>query len=76
MTTTPTITMSMPIMAVGDRGRMPFEFNDVDRQPVLCLQRDGRATYSSMAAHVGMSHAAVRARVQRLSGLILRSRPA
>lgn len=40
--------------------------DDVDRQLVLELQHDGRASYARLADLVGMSQAAVRARVQRL----------
>jgi Lrp/AsnC family transcriptional regulator for asnA, asnC and gidA len=38
----------------------------IDRQLVVALQHDGRASYASLAEVVGMSQAGVRARVQRL----------
>lgn len=38
----------------------------VSRTIVELLQRDGRKSYASIAAHVGLSEAAVRQRVQRL----------
>jgi Lrp/AsnC family transcriptional regulator for asnA, asnC and gidA len=40
--------------------------DDIDRQLVLELQHDGRASYARLAEVVGMSQAAVRSRVQRL----------
>jgi Lrp/AsnC family transcriptional regulator for asnA, asnC and gidA len=40
--------------------------DDIDRQLVLALQRDGRSSYARLAEIVGMSQAAVRTRVQRL----------
>ena len=49
-------------MESGTRPRL----DAVDRQLVLALQRDGRASYASLAAAVGMSQAGVRTRVQRL----------
>jgi Lrp/AsnC family transcriptional regulator for asnA, asnC and gidA len=47
---------------MGDGAR----FDDIDRDLVLALQRDGRSSYASLASQVGMSQAAVRSRVQRL----------
>ncbi len=44
----------------------PADLDDIDRQLVGLLIRDGRATYTSLAPAVGLSHTAVRARVQRL----------
>ncbi|MEY2570693.1 MAG: Lrp/AsnC family transcriptional regulator, regulator for asnA, asnC and gidA [Acidimicrobiaceae bacterium] len=44
----------------------PVSFDEVDRKLVLELQHDGRASYAALAESVGMSQAAVRARVQRL----------
>lgn len=42
------------------------DFDSIDRELVVALQHDGRATYARLAAVVGMSQAGVRARVQRL----------
>jgi Lrp/AsnC family transcriptional regulator, regulator for asnA, asnC and gidA len=42
--------------------------DDVDRALVVALQHDGRASYATLARQVGLSEAAVRARVQRLLG--------
>jgi Lrp/AsnC family transcriptional regulator for asnA, asnC and gidA len=41
-------------------------FDAIDRQLVVALQHDGRASYASLAEIVGMSQAGVRVRVQRL----------
>jgi Lrp/AsnC family transcriptional regulator for asnA, asnC and gidA len=41
-------------------------FDAIDRELVVALQHDGRASYASLAEKVGMSQAAVRVRVQRL----------
>jgi len=53
---------------VGDshRGEARPRFDDIDRDLVVALQKDGRASYARLAALVGMSQAGVRARVQRL----------
>ena len=40
--------------------------DDIDRQLVGALQRDGRASYADLAELVGLSPAATRQRVQRL----------
>lgn len=42
--------------------------DDLDRALVVALQADGRASYATLAREVGLSEAAVRARVQRLLG--------
>ena len=44
----------------------PPRVDEVDRQLVFALQRDGRASYARLAEEVGMSQAGVRTRVQRL----------
>ncbi|HZQ83839.1 MAG TPA: Lrp/AsnC family transcriptional regulator [Acidimicrobiales bacterium] len=41
-------------------------FDAIDRELVIALQHDGRASYAALAETVGMSQAGVRARVQRL----------
>jgi DNA-binding Lrp family transcriptional regulator len=46
--------------------RPPADLDDVDRSLIGLLIGDGRATYTSLAPIVGLSHTAVRARVQRL----------
>jgi Lrp/AsnC family transcriptional regulator for asnA, asnC and gidA len=40
--------------------------DDIDRQLVEALQKDGRASYADLAEMVGLSPAATRMRVQRL----------
>jgi Lrp/AsnC family transcriptional regulator for asnA, asnC and gidA len=42
------------------------DLDDADKALVELLQRDGRLPYTRLAAHVGLSEAAVRQRVQRL----------
>ncbi|KYH43186.1 Lrp/AsnC family transcriptional regulator [Branchiibius sp. NY16-3462-2] len=46
----------------GDAGAM----DDTAKAIIAMLQRDGRAPYATIAREVGLSEAAVRARVQRL----------
>jgi Lrp/AsnC family transcriptional regulator for asnA, asnC and gidA len=46
--------------------RPPAELDDADKAIVELLQQDGRTSYTRIAAAVGLSEAAVRARVQRL----------
>ena len=52
--------------ARGLYARRSVGFDAIDRQLVVALQRDGRASYAALADAVGMSQAGVRARVQRL----------
>jgi len=40
--------------------------DDIDKQLIESLQQDGRRAYTKLAKDVGLSEAAVRARVQRL----------
>jgi Lrp/AsnC family transcriptional regulator, regulator for asnA, asnC and gidA len=47
-----------------DEGRV--DLDDVDREIVSALQRDGRRPYSRMAADIGIGEGVVRYRVQRL----------
>ena len=47
----------------GDRGKL----DDVSRQIIALLQVDGRASYASIGKAVGLSEAAVRSRVQKLT---------
>jgi len=44
----------------------PVQLDEVDRALIAALIADGRATYAALAPIVGLSQAAVRARVQRL----------
>jgi len=44
----------------------PVDLDDADKALVELLQTDGRLPYTRLAAHVGLSEAAVRQRVQRL----------
>ena len=46
--------------------------DDIDRRLVLELQQDGRSSYARLSGVVGLSQAAVRARIQRLldSGVV------
>lgn len=44
----------------------PVVLDDVDKALIEALQGDGRLPYTKLAAHVGLSEAAVRQRVQRL----------
>lgn len=44
----------------------PVRLDELSKQIVEILQRDGRASYAAIAKQVGLSEAAVRARVQRL----------
>ena len=55
-------------LPVGEsqNGESRPKFDDIDRELVVALQHDGRASYASLAEVVGMSQAAVRSRVQRL----------
>jgi Lrp/AsnC family transcriptional regulator, regulator for asnA, asnC and gidA len=51
-------------MQAGDTGHPRMD--GIDRQLVVALQHDGRASYARLAELVGMSQGGVRARVQRL----------
>ena len=45
-----------------------MEIDHISRDIIAMLQRDGRCAYTEMARRVGMSEAAVRSRVQALTG--------
>ena len=45
----------------------PVELDDVDKAIIRALQEDGRTPYSKLGPMVGLSQAAVRQRVQRLT---------
>ncbi len=51
--------------AAGDRGRIVLD--DVSKQIIEQLQQDGRRSYAAIGKAVGLSEAAVRQRVQRLT---------
>src|ERR1700722_19076964 len=44
----------------------PVELDDIDRQLVSALQRDGRRPVSKLAAEIGIGESVARYRVQRL----------
>jgi Lrp/AsnC family transcriptional regulator for asnA, asnC and gidA len=44
----------------------PVELDDIDRQLVSALQRDGRRPFSKLAAEIGIGESVARYRVQRL----------
>src|ERR1700712_475331 len=50
----------------------PVTLDDIDRELVAALQRDGRRSYSKLAAELGVGESVVRYRVQRLekSGIL------
>jgi Lrp/AsnC family transcriptional regulator, regulator for asnA, asnC and gidA len=47
-------------------GLKPATLDEVDRELVRLLQEDGRRSLSEMAREVGLSHASVRTRINRL----------
>lgn len=47
-------------------GLVPAHLDELDRRLVRLLQEDGRRSVTQMAGAVGLSHAAVRQRIQRL----------
>jgi Lrp/AsnC family transcriptional regulator, regulator for asnA, asnC and gidA len=47
--------------------RATTQVDEIDRQIIEQLQRDGRMPYTKLGVHVGLSEAAVRQRVQRLT---------
>jgi Lrp/AsnC family transcriptional regulator for asnA, asnC and gidA len=48
------------------RGRRPEELSDLDKRIIEHLQEDGRRPFTQIAAALGVSEAAVRARTNRL----------
>lgn len=46
--------------------RVPVDLDDADKSLIELLQHDGRLPYTRLAAHIGLSEAAVRQRVNRL----------
>jgi Lrp/AsnC family transcriptional regulator for asnA, asnC and gidA len=58
---------SFPVGRDGvSRTAPPVVLDEVSKQLIELLQRDGRASYAALAKVVGLSEAAVRQRVQRL----------
>ncbi|UOQ56419.1 Lrp/AsnC family transcriptional regulator [Leucobacter allii] len=47
-------------------GLKPAELDELDRKLILLLQQDGRMSVAEMSRAVGLSHPAVRQRLQRL----------
>ena len=52
--------------AVGRRSRRPDELSELDKRVIEHLQQDGRRPFTQIAAALGVSEAAVRARTNRL----------
>jgi Lrp/AsnC family transcriptional regulator for asnA, asnC and gidA len=51
----------------GDyHGLVPAKLDELDQKLVSLMQEDGRLPFTAMAQAVGLSHAAVRQRIQRL----------
>jgi Lrp/AsnC family transcriptional regulator for asnA, asnC and gidA len=50
----------------GDPISSSTRIDEIDKQIIAILQEDGRSPYAQIAQHVGISDAAVRARVSRL----------
>jgi len=57
---------SNPDEPVGRRARRPEELSDLDKRIIEHLQEDGRRPFTQIAAALGVSEAAVRARTNRL----------
>jgi Lrp/AsnC family transcriptional regulator for asnA, asnC and gidA len=56
----------MPLLGENPHVTEPYPLDDVNKQIIDRLQRDGRMSYASLAKVVGLSEAAVRQRVQRM----------
>ena len=52
--------------ARGRNGRGPDEVSELDKRIIEHLQQDGRRPFTQIAAELGVSEAAVRARTNRL----------
>jgi Lrp/AsnC family transcriptional regulator for asnA, asnC and gidA len=57
---------SNPEEVVGRRGRRQEDLSDLDKRIIEHLQADGRRPFTQIAAALGVSEAAVRARTNRL----------
>jgi Lrp/AsnC family transcriptional regulator for asnA, asnC and gidA len=55
-----------PIAARENRSVTDLALDDINKQIIEHLQRDGRMSYAALAKTIGLSEAAVRQRVQRL----------
>ena len=53
-------------MREDNRGVTDLALDDINKQIIEHLQRDGRMSYATLAKTIGLSEAAVRQRVQRL----------
>src|SRR5262245_25189538 len=56
----------MAMRSADLHGLVPAKLDELDRKLVSLLQEDGRLPFTAMAKSVGLSHAAVRQRIQRL----------
>ena len=64
----PAVLTDSPVMTSRQRDRQaPVQLDDVSKAIVDQLQEDGRRSYADIGKHVGLSEAAVRQRVQRLT---------
>jgi Lrp/AsnC family transcriptional regulator for asnA, asnC and gidA len=54
------------VAAVKNRSVTDLALDDINKQIIERLQRDGRTSYAALAKTIGLSEAAVRQRVQRL----------
>ncbi|HEX7948842.1 MAG TPA: Lrp/AsnC family transcriptional regulator [Candidatus Limnocylindrales bacterium] len=57
---------SNPEDAGGRRNRRPDELSELDKRIIEHLQQDGRRAFTQIAASLGVSEAAVRARTNRM----------
>ena len=57
---------SNPDAGAGRRNRRPDELSELDKRIIEHLQEDGRRPFTQIAAALGVSEAAVRARTNRL----------
>jgi Lrp/AsnC family transcriptional regulator for asnA, asnC and gidA len=57
---------SNPVAGSGHRNRRPDELSELDKGIIEHLQQDGRRAFTQIAAALGVSEAAVRARTNRL----------
>ena len=56
-----------PMRAVGSRPPIPGPLDEMSKSIIEKLQQDGRRSYAGIGKSVGLSEAAVRQRVQRLT---------
>ena len=64
---TPRLTDSTVVTSRAGERRVPVHLDDVSKAIIDQLQEDGRRSYADIGKHVGLSEAAVRQRVQRLT---------